>query len=201
MHYKKQRHIMYENITKICKSSQPLLFQNTKKKQLVNEIIDLIGDNFELHVEVLSSLLKRAFKCPIKQKLLQSRNIFVSSKFSPIATTPERSTELVKNFRKIVQVRNKHKHQEADELSRKMKEDDISVRDISSATNESQRYVYRMLETPKKRVQEKYGKSWVKCRKRSYILLLWWGSIIFPAWHQVCWCQIHGHDTQGCILH
>ena len=116
-----------------------------KTNKLVNEITDLIGDNFELHVEVLSSLLKRAFKCPIKQKLLQSRNIFVSSKFSPTATTPERSTELVKSFRKIVQLRNKHKHQDTDELSRKMKEDDISVRDISSATNESQRYVYRML--------------------------------------------------------
>ena len=50
-----------------------------------------------------------------------------------------------------------------------MKEDDISVRDISSATNESQRYVYRMLETPKKRVQEKYAKKLSEMQKNEAI--------------------------------
>ena len=92
-----------------------------KRKTTLKDTSQLIGDNPENQIDVLSTMVTKAYKCPIKRKLLLERNISVMSQNSPtspdFSSTPSQSN-LVKTFRKLVQLRNKDKHDQADELSK-----------------------------------------------------------------------------------
>ena len=70
------------------------------------------------NADILSTMVTKAYKCPIKRQLFQERNVFLMSQNSPTSpeeTTPHKSN-IVKTFRKLVQLRNKDKHDQADDL-------------------------------------------------------------------------------------
>ena len=103
-------------------STPPL--SNYKRKTILKDISQLIGDDDEKHIDILSTMVTKAYKCPIKRKLLQERNVFLMSQNSPTSpeeTTPHKSN-IVKTSRKLVQLRNKDKHDQADDLSKNLKD-------------------------------------------------------------------------------
>ena len=44
---------------------------------MVKQIEESLGSDTELHVEILSIVLKKAYKCPIKRKSLDQRNLVI----------------------------------------------------------------------------------------------------------------------------
>ena len=57
----------------IMKSDEKPPLNTYKKTKMVTQIQEILGSDPESHVEVLSAILKKAYKCPIKRKLLQQK--------------------------------------------------------------------------------------------------------------------------------
>ena len=92
--------LLHNEITE-SHSTPPL--SNYKRKTILKDISQLIGGDDEKHIDILSTMVTKAYKCPIKRKLLQERNVFLmfqNSPTSPQETTPHKSNT-VKTFRKL----------------------------------------------------------------------------------------------------
>ena len=137
---------------------------------MVEQIEDILGSNAELHVEILSTVVRKAYRCPIKRKFLHQRNILVQDCKHPkegICTPSAKSVS--KTFRKIALLRSQKKNQDAQRLSDHLKSECSSVKELAAITNENERTIYRLLSPPKKRTQIEYVRKLKEQHKKEVI--------------------------------
>ena len=117
-----------------------------------------------------SHILKKAYKSPIKMTLLQQKQIVINEVNSP---NPEAfnpaSASVNKTFRKIALLRSKKKNGQAKTLCDELKSNFNTVKQIATITKENVRSVYRLLSSPKKRVQAEYMKKLRDDQKKEVI--------------------------------
>ena len=145
---------------------------STNKKKKIMQIEEILGSDPLSHVEVLATIVKKAYKCPIKRKLLEDKQIIIHEANTP-TQNPEvsmpGSASVSKTFRKIALLRSKKKNQQAKELCNELKSDFKTVKQIATVTKENVRFVYRLLSLPKKRVQAEYIKKLTDDHKKEVI--------------------------------
>ena len=135
----------------VMKSDENHPLSTYKKKKMVMQIQEILGSDTESHVEVLSTILKKAHKCPIKRKLLQQKQILIHEVNipTPEACTPV-SASVNKTFRKIALLRSKKKNEQAKTLCEELKSNFNTIKQIATITKENVRFVYRLLSSPRK---------------------------------------------------
>ena len=124
-----------------------------KIKKKSDEVLDLLGSDPEMFSDVLSHVIFKSSKSPVKIDLLQKKLkplLWPDMQSPKSQKTPTETAQINKDFRKIVLLCNRKKHEKAKQLSEELKSQFSAVKEIAQATGEHERFVYRALSGPKK---------------------------------------------------
>ena len=67
----------------VMKNPESQILSTCKKKKIVTQIEEILGSDSLSHVEVLATIVKKAYKSPIKRKLLEDKWISIHEVNTP----------------------------------------------------------------------------------------------------------------------
>ena len=126
-------------------------FKNTKPSyyKILNrskQIQEILGPSPSIHTSVLKHVLKKSMKSPRKSQGLSG---MVTKLHNETNVTPGKNGNLSKELQKIVVLRSKRRHDKAQDITEKLKEQYQTVTQIAREAGDDKKSLYRLLSPPK----------------------------------------------------
>ena len=110
------------------------------------QIQEILGPSPSTHTSVLKHVLKKSMKSPRK---LQGLSGMVTKLHNETNVTPGKNGNLSKELRKIAVLRSKRRHDKAQDITEKLKEQYQTVTQIAREAGDDKKSLYRLLSPPK----------------------------------------------------
>ena len=159
---RKRKHHLVNNENSGSKLSYYKMLKNSQK------IRDILGSEPNQYSKVLSHVIAKGLKSPSKSKILKEelKKIKSPTKVSESVTPPNpnfssrgNNSEIAKKLCRLSALRSKKKHDKARKVAEDLLAQEGTVSLISKLGNVDYSAVYRLIHTPKKRVQNHYARK------------------------------------------